>query len=135
MQNLLTFLMSLPSITNLPMFSTKLKLKFSLLIILITSKLIWKKMLNLWLATYTLFQHLNKRLLRNSLRKTSIQVSFDQPHLYILYQSYSLRRKMVYCVSVLTSTVLTTSPRRIVIHSYSSPIYGTHLTKLGFIQR
>jgi len=42
--------------------SVKLKLKFSLIIILMTSKSIWKKVLNLWLALYTLCQHLNKRL-------------------------------------------------------------------------
>jgi len=64
--------MSLPSITNLLMFSAKLKLKSSLLIIIITSKSIWKKVLNLWLAPYTLFWHLKKRLSRNSLRKASI---------------------------------------------------------------
>jgi len=63
--------MSLPSITNLPMFSAKLKLKLSLLIVFITSKSIWKRVLNLWLALYTLFQHLNKKLSRNSLRKIS----------------------------------------------------------------
>ena len=43
----------------------------------ITSKSIWKKMLNLQSALYTLFWHLNKRLSRNSLRKTSIWVSSD----------------------------------------------------------
>ena len=63
-----------PSITNLPMFSAKLKLKFSLLIILMTSKSIWKRVLNLQLVLYTLFQYLNKRLWRNSLRKISTQV-------------------------------------------------------------
>ena len=57
------------SITNLPMFSIKLKLKFFLLIILITSKSTWKRVLNLLLVLYTLFQHLNRRLWRNSLRK------------------------------------------------------------------
>ena len=61
LQKLLISPMSLPSIMNLLMFSAKLKLKFSLLIILITSKSIWKRVLSLWLALYTLFQHLNKR--------------------------------------------------------------------------
>ena len=51
-----------PSITNLLMFSAKLKLKLFLLIIPITSKLIWKKVLNLQLVLYTFFQYLNKRL-------------------------------------------------------------------------
>jgi len=41
---------------------SKIKLKFSLLIVPMTSKSIWKRVLNLWLALYTLFQHLNKRL-------------------------------------------------------------------------
>ena len=55
LQKLLIFPMSLPSIMNSLMFSAKLKLKFSLLIILITSKSIWKRVLNLQLALYTLF--------------------------------------------------------------------------------
>ena len=62
LQKLPTFPMSLLSIMNLLTFSAKLKLKFSLFIILMTSKSIWKKMLNLWLAYYTLFWYLNKRL-------------------------------------------------------------------------
>ena len=131
---LLTFPMSLLSIMNLPTFSAKLKLKFSLLIVLMTSKSIWKKVLNLWLALYTLCWHLNKRLSKNSLRKTSTQVSSDQPHLCTVYQSYLLR-KMVYYTSMSTSTVLTASPRRITIHFCSSLIYWTHLTKLRFTQR
>ena len=43
--------------------------------------------------------------------------------LYIVYWSYLSRRKMVHCASVSTSTVLTTFPERIAIHSYLSPIY------------
>jgi len=117
------------------MFSAKLKLKFSLLIVLMTSKSIWKRVLNLLLALYTLFQHLNKRLSRNSLRKTSTWVSSDQPHLRTVHRSYLLRRKMVHCAFVSTSMDLTASPKRIVIYSRSSPIYWTHLTKLGFTQR
>ena len=78
LQRFLTFPMSLPNITNLLIFSAKLKLRFSLLIVLIISKSIWKKVLILQLALYTLFQHLNKKLLRNSLRKTSTWVSYDQ---------------------------------------------------------
>ena len=135
LQKLLIFPMSFLSITNLLMFSAKLKLNFSLLIILMTSKSIWKKVLNLWLAPYTLFWHLNKRFSRNLLRKTSIQVSSNQPHLHMVHQSYLLRRKMVHCTSMSTSIVLTISPRSIVIHYYSSLIYWTQLTKLGFIQR
>ena len=126
---------SLLSITNLLTFSAKLKLKFSLLIILMTSKLIWKRVLNLWLALYTLFQHLNRRLWRNSLRKILTQVSSDQSHLYMVYQSYSLRRKMVHYAFVSTSADLTTSPRRIAIHSHLFPTYWTHLIKLGSTQR
>ena len=75
LQKLLIFLISLSSITNLLMFSAKLKLKFLLIIILIISKSIWKKIFNLWLALYTLFWYLNKRLWRNSLRKTLTWVS------------------------------------------------------------
>ena len=135
LQKLLISLMSLLSITNLLTFSAKLKLKLSLLIILMTSKSIWKRVLNLQLVLYTLFQHLNKRLWRNLLRKISTQVLSDQPHLHTVYQSYLLRRKMVHCTFVLTSADLTTSPRRITIHSHSSPIYWTHLTKLGSTQR
>ena len=123
LQKLLIFPMSLLSITNSLMFSAKLKLKFLLLIILTTSKSIWKKVLNLWLAPYILFWYLNKRLSRNSLRKISTWISSNQPHLCMVHQSYSLRRNMVHCASILTSTVLTASPRRIVIYSYSSPIY------------
>ena len=55
LQKFLTFPMSLLSITNLLTFSAKLKLKFLLLIILITSKSIWKKVFNLQLVLYTLF--------------------------------------------------------------------------------
>ena len=77
-------------------------------------------MLNLWLALYTLFWHLNKKLWRNLLKKISIQISSDQPHLHTVHWSYLLRRKMVHCAFVSTSAVLTTSPRRIIIYSYSS---------------
>jgi len=115
--------MFLPSIMNLPTFSAKLKLKLSLLIVLMISKSIWKRVLNLQLALYTLFQHLNKRLSRNSLRKISTWVLSNQPHLHTVHQSYSLRRKMVHCAFVSTSVVLTISPKRIIIHSRSSPIY------------
>ena len=127
-----TFLLS---IMNLLMFSAKLKLKFSLLITPITSKSIWKRVLNLWLALYTFFQHLNKSLLRNSLRKILTQVLSNQSYLHMVHQSYLLKRKMVHCTFVSTSTVLTTSPRRITIHSCSSPTYWTHLAKFGSIQR
>ena len=135
LQKLLIFPMSLPSIMNLPMFSAKLKLKTSLLIVLITSKSIWKMVLNLWLALYTFFQHLNKRLWRNSLRKILTQVSSGQPHLCTVHWSYSLRRKTVHYTFVSTSAVSTISPKRIVIHSHSSPIYWTHLAKLRSTQR
>ena len=137
-QNLQKFLISLMSlliIMNLPTSSAKLKLKLSLLLISMTSKSIWKRVLNIWLALYTLFQHLKKKLSRNSLRKISIWVSSDQSHLYMVHQSYLLRRKIVHCAFVLTSTVLTTSPRRITIHFHSFPIYWTYLTKLGSTQR
>ena len=127
-----TFLLS---ITNLLMFSAKLKLKLSLLIILITLKSIWKRILNLRLGLYTLFQHLNRRFWRNSLRKILTWVLSNQPHLHTVHQSYLLRRKMVHCTFVSTSTDLTTSPRRIAIHFHSSPTYWTHLTKLGSTQR
>ena len=123
LQKLLTSPMSLPSITNLLIFLAKLKLKPFLLIILITSKSIWKRVLNLQLGLYTLFQYLNKRLSRNSLRKISTWVSSDQPHLYMVHWSYSFRRKMVYYAFVSTSTDLTTSSRRIAIHSHSFSTY------------
>ena len=132
LQKLLIFPMSLPSIMNSLMFSAKLKLKS---LILMTSKSIWKRVHNLQLAPYTLFWHLNKRLSRNSLRKTSISVSSDQPYLHMVHQSYLLRRKMVHCASVSISAVLTISPRRIIIHSCLSSIHWTHLSKLGYIQR
>jgi len=45
------------------------------------------------------------------------------------------KRKIVYYTSVLTSTVLTTSSKRIVIYFCSSLIYWTHFIKLRFIQR
>ena len=135
LQKLLICLMSLPSITNLLTFSAKLKLKLSLLIVPITSKSIWKRVLNLWLALYTFCQHLNKRLWRNSLRKISTQVLSDQPHLCTVYWSYLLRRKMVYYTSVSTSAVLTASPRRIAIHFRLFLIYWTHLAKLRSTQR
>ena len=85
LQKLLISPISLLSIMNLPMFSAKLKLKFLLLIILMTLKSIWKKVFNLWLALYTLFWYSNKRLWRNSLRKISTQVSSDQSHLCTVY--------------------------------------------------
>ena len=135
LQKLLISLMSLPSITNLLMFSARQKLKFSLLIVLMTSKSIWKRVLNLQLALYTLFQHLNKRLWRNSLRKISTWVLSDQPHLHTVHQSYLLRRKMVHCTFMSTSAVSTISLKRIVIHSCSSLTYWTHLAKLGSTQR
>ena len=127
LQKLLICLMFPPSIMNL--------LTFSFLIVPMTSKSIWKRVLNLWLALYTLFQHLNKSLSRNSLRKISTQILSNQPHLHTVHRSYLLRRKIVHCIFVLTSTDLTTSPRRIVIHSRSSLIYWTHLAKLGSTQR
>ena len=135
LQKFLICLTSLLSITNLPMFLAKIKLKFSLLIILMTSKSIWKRVLNFWLALYTFFQHLNKRFSKNSLRKISTWVLSNQPHLCMVHQSYPLRRKMVHCTFVSTSVVLTTSPRRIVIYSHSSPIYWTYLAKLKSTQR
>ena len=135
LQKLLISPMSLLSIMNSLMFLAKLKLKFLLLIVFIISKSIWKKVLNLWLALYTLFQHLNKRLWRNSLRKISTWVLSDQPHLCTVHQSYLLRRKMVHCIFVSTSTDLTASPRRITIHSCLSLIYWTYLAKLRSTQR
>ena len=90
---------------------------------------------SLTIAPYTLFLHLNKRFSRNLLRKTSIWISSNYSYLCMVHWSYSLRRKMVHCASMLTFAVLTISPRRIVIHFCSSLIYQTHLTKLGFIQR
>jgi len=59
-------------IINSLMFSAKPKLKSLLSIVLITSKSIWKKVLNPQLALYSLFWYLNKRLLRNLLRITLI---------------------------------------------------------------
>jgi len=82
-----------PNTTNSPTFSAKLKLKSLLLITFMTSKSIWKKMLNFWLASYTLFQYLNRRLWKNSLRKTLIQILSDQSHLCTVYQSYLLKKK------------------------------------------
>ena len=107
LQRLLTFLIFFLSITNSPMFSAKPRLKYLLLIILMTSKSIWKKMLNLLLALYTLFQHPNKRLLRNLLRKTLIWILFNQPSLCMVHWSYSSRRKMVHYAFVSTFVVLT----------------------------
>ena len=133
LQKLLIFSMSLPSIMNLLMFSTKLKPKSILFIVLMTLKSIWKKILNLQLAPYTLFWHLNKKLSRNSLRKTSIWVSSYQHHLCIVYWSYSLRRKIVHYTFVLTSAVLTAFPKRIVIYSHSSLIYWSHQCSCGFL--
>ena len=127
--------MYLLSIINLLTFSAKLKLKFLLLIILMTSKSIWKKVLNLQLALYTLFWHLNKRLWRNSLRKILTQVSSDQLHLHTVHWSYLLRRKIVYCAFVLTFMVLTASPKIITIYFCLSPICWTHLAKLRSTQR
>ena len=135
LQKLLISLMSLLSIMNLLTFLARQKLKFSLLIVLIISKSIWKRMLNLWLALYTLCQHLNKRLWRNSLRKISTWVLSDQSHLRTVHRSYSLRRKMVHCAFVSTSADLTASSRRITIHFCSSPTYWTHLAKLRSTQR
>ena len=85
LQKLLTFPIFPLNIMNSPMFLAKPKLKFLLLIILMTSKSIWKKVLNLQLALYTPFQHLNKKLLRNLLRKTLTQVSSDQLLLCMVY--------------------------------------------------
>ena len=135
LQKLLISPMSLLNIMNLPTFLARQKLKLSLLIILMISKSIWKRVLKLWLALYTLFQHLNRRLWRNSLRKILTQVSSNQPHLHMVHQSYLLKRKMVHCAFVLTSAILTASPKRIVIHFCSSSTYWIHLAKLGSTQR
>ena len=135
LQKLLICSIFLLSITNLPMFSAKLKLKLFLLIVLMTSKSIWKRVLNLQLTLYTLCQHLNKRLWRNSLRKIWTWVLSDQPHLYTVHWSYLLRRKMVHCAFVSTSVILTAYLKRIVIYFHSSLIYWTHLTKLRSTQR
>ena len=135
LQRLLIFPMFLLNIMNSLMFLTKLKLKSLLLIVLMTSKSIWKKVLNLWLALYTLFWYLNKRLWRNLLRKTSIWISSDQPYFCMVYWSYSLRRKIVYYISVLTSVVLTVFPKRIAIYFCLSLTYWTYLAKLEFTQR
>ena len=123
------------SIMNLLTFSAKPRLKSLLFIILITSKLIQKKMLNLRLVLYTLSWYLNKWLSRNSLRKTSTQVSFNLLPLCIVYQSYLSKRKMAYYTSASTSVVLTIFPKRITIHFHSSLICQTHFAKLEYIQR
>ena len=135
LQKLLISPMFLPSIMNLPTFLARQELKFSLLIILMTSKSIWKRVLNLWLVLYTLFQYLNKRLWRNSLRKISTQVLSDQPHLRTVHWSYLLRRKIVHCTFVSTSAVSTVSPKRIAIYSCLSLTYWTYLAKLRSTQR
>ena len=136
LQRLLTFPMSLSSITNLPTFLAKPKLKYSLLIILIISKSIWKKVLNLWLALYTLLQYLNKKLQRNSSRKTSTQVSSDQSPLHIVYWSYLSRRKMVYCTYMSTYVALTAFPKRISLPLISnlldSPYKAQVYSKIDF---
>ena len=85
LQKLLIFPIFLLNIMNLLMFLVKPKLKFLLLIGFITSKSIWKKVLNLQLALYTFFQHLNKGHSRNSLRKTLTWVSSNQPPLHMVY--------------------------------------------------
>jgi len=66
---------------------------------------------------YSLSASEQESLTRNPLRKISTQVLSDQPYLHTVHWSYSLRRKMVHCTSVLTSVVLTASLRRIIIHS------------------
>ena len=86
------------------MFSVKPRLKSSLLIILIISKSIQKKVLNLQLALYTLFQHQNKRLSKDLLRKTSIQVSSDQ--LSSLYNVLVVRVKNVGLYFILFFSIL-----------------------------
>ena len=53
----------------------------------------------------------------------NLNMGFIQPHFHMVYWSYSLRRKIVHCTSVLTSVVLTASPRRIIIHFCLSSIY------------
>ena len=120
---------------NLLMLLAKPRLKSLLLIVIMIVKLTQKKMLNLQLFLYTLFQYVNKKLSRNSLRKTSIWVLFNQPPLYMIYQSYSSRRKIVYYPFVSTFIVLTVSPKRIAIYFHSFLIYLTHFIKLEYIQR
>ena len=47
------------------------------------------------------------------MRKISTWVLSDQPHLRTVHQSYLLRRKMVHCTFMSTSTVSTISLKRI----------------------
>ena len=107
----------------------------------------WKRVLNLRLALYTLFQHLNKRLWRNLLRKISTRVLSDQPHLHMVYQSYLLRRKTVYCAFVSTSTLncisekdhyslplisdLLNSPRKAQVYSKINLCHTYHLVRIA----
>jgi len=60
-----------------------------------------------------------KKFIEENLNTGFIQPT-SSPH---IHQSYLLRRKMVDYASILTSTVSTISPRRIIIHSHLSPIY------------
>jgi len=76
-----------------------------------------------------------KNFIEKNLNTGFIQPTLSPHNTYWSYWSYLLRRKMVHCASMLTSAVLTASPRRIVIHSCLSLIYWTHLAKLGLTQR
>jgi len=63
-----------------------------------------------------------QEFLKESLRKTSTQISSNQPYLHTMHLSYLLKRKIVHYTFVLTSAVLTASLRRITIDFYSSLI-------------
>ena len=57
---------------------------------------------NLWLVLFTLFWYLNKKLSRNSLRKISIWVSFNQPYLCMVYTSLICQENFFHYVSIIT---------------------------------
>ena len=72
--------MSFLSIINLLTFLAKIKLKFLLLIIFMILKLIWKKVLNLCLALYTLFLAFKQEALKEFIEK-NLNIDFIQPTL------------------------------------------------------
>ena len=138
--NLLLSLMKRPTSPTFPkstktslMSSAKLRPTSSLRTDRTTLKSIWRKVLHLRLVPCTLSLSPNSKPSENSLMSMSEPDSFGPPLPHMEPQCSLFRKKTDPSISVLTSKVLTGSPRRTDIRFRSSPTYCPLQAKPEFI--
>ena len=120
---------------NSQICSAKQRPKFLFSIVLKISRSILKKVSNQQLVPSTACFLPNRRLLRNSSMRTSIQnlsglLSLSMEHPYFLS-----KRKMNYSISILTSIVLTALQKRINTHFHYFLTFQNSFVKFTFIPR